>query len=631
MTTPTFSTPMAPFGANPSGIGNPFTEHHGMMWEYVRDPEGFDGYAYDATSFASITAKLREGWYNDRGIHHLAIYGPWKSTRAFLGLPPLDYFAGQVGSGSIEDFAAMAAAAAERGITIIIYIELIYIDPANPLFVKAAADREKGVDSTESRLFRWDDREGPQDSCPPDAGLPKALSWTRHPSIAGGRCYAQAWGELGGTLPIGYPAFDFERPEAMEYAQRVMRFWMDLGVQGFVFDAPHTYLGMQGDNEWRQRVLQIETALNHVYPDGRTRPQFLEAEGEGGTIRSAAYSDRIGYNALSVDLGGDVSTLPSRAAGPDASITIDELDAHYRAWVDPRRLAGRGSTGGVVFADGMSPELRALDLAVQTGGVGLMVPLHEQTLQARLDARSRELTFDVLRLVAKSSALAPGASRQRLPSDQPQSYAVLRTSMDGTRSALGVFNFAAEPRIVSVDLASFPGLDGTPRDLATGNAIAVVESHVTIDLPAYGYAFLELPVVEAPAWRIVTANEAGWTVGGGWTLVDDPSTFAGSRIGGNRAGAFAEFTFTGTAVEGWGRLAPRGGDRVQISIDGKVVGTHSQRGTAPLGVPSAFTGNRLFAVEGLSAGPHAIQIEQLNGPAGRNSDGTGLEYLRVLP
>lgn len=625
------STPAAPFGPNPVGIGNPFAEHHGMMWEYVRDPEGFDGYAYDATTLASITAKLRAGWYSDRGIHHLAIYGPWRSTRAFLGLPPLDFFAAQVGAGTIEDFAEMSAAAAQCGITVIIYLELIYIDPANPVFVKAASDREAGIDSFESRLFRWDDREGPQQACPPDSGLPPALSWTRDPSIAGGRCYVQAWGELGRTLPIGYPAFDFERVEAMDYAKRVMRFWMDLGVQGFVFDAPHTYLGMQGDSAWRQRELQIETALNHVYPDGRTRPQFLEAEGHDGTVGSAAYADYIGYNALFIDLGGDNSTLPSRAAGPDASITIDELDAHYRAWVDTRRLSGRGSTGGVVFADGMLPELRALDLAVQAGGAGLMVPLHEQTLQARLDQRTQELVFDVLRLVAKSPALAPGASRQRLPSSPSDSYAVLRTSMDGTRAAVGVFNFAAEQRSVSVDLGSSVPVNRIVRDLATGAPVDVVGSQLTLDLPAYGYAFLDLPVIEATDWQVVTAIEPGWTLGDGWSLIDDASAFAGKRIGGNRAGAFAEFSFTGTAVEGWGRLAPRGGDRVQVTIDGEPIGLHSQRGKAPLGVAGAFAGNKLFSVEGLTAGTHVIRIEQLNGPLGRNSDGTGLEYLRVLP
>ena len=44
----------------------------------------------------------------------------------------------------------------------------------------------------------------------------------------------------------------------------------------------------------------------------------------------------------------------------------------------------------------------------------------------------------------------------------------------------------------------------------------------------------------------------GWTTGGGWTSLDDPSAWGGTRIGGNAQGGFAEYTFTGRSIEGYG-------------------------------------------------------------------------------
>lgn len=622
--------PSPPSGPNPTGIGNPFAEHNGLMWEYIRAPEGFDGFDYRVTPFATITAKLREGWYSDRGIHHLGIYGPWRSTRGFLGLPPLDFFDAQVDAGSLDDFAELTEQARQRGITVTMYLELIYLDPSNPVFVQAAHDIERGVDSWESRLFRWDAREQPQARCPADDGLPPALTWTSDPSIAGGRCYVQAWGELGGTLPIGYPALDYAGPEAMGYAKRVIAFWMDLGVQGFVFDAPHTYFGMQGDDEWRQHELQIDTPTSHVYPDGTTRPVHLEAEGEGGTIANARYSDRVGYTSLYADVGDDATTLPLRVAA--GVISVDALDRHSATWVDTRRQAGRSSTGGVAFTTDVAvvpPELRALDAAVQAGGAGMILPMHEQTLRARLDERSQDLFFDVLRVIGRSPALAPGASRVRIPTDDPMVYAVLRTSMDGSRAAIGVFNFSAEPASTRIAVAG----TGPLRDLADDSAVVVTDGHASIDLPGYGYRFFEAPLPPSAPWETVDAAEAGWSTGGGWSKVPDPSALGGTRIAGNETGGFAEYRFTGTRLQGWGWTSPRGGDRIQVSIDGEVVTLYRQRGEPP--VPGtggdAFHGQLLFALDGLGEGEHMVRLEQLNGPGGRNADGTGIEYLRVAP
>ncbi|MFF1876691.1 OmpL47-type beta-barrel domain-containing protein [Leifsonia sp. NPDC058230] len=626
------AAPSPPSGPNPADAGNPFIEHNGLMWEYVRDPEGFDGFEYPATTYQSITNKIDDGWYTQRGIHHIGIYGAWKSTPEFLGLPPLDYFDAQTGTGTIDDFRDMVQSANAHGLTVVMYIELIYIHPDNPVFVKAAQDRADDVDSFESRMFRWDDRPQPQAECPSDEGLPGEVTWTRDPSIANGRCYVQAWGELGGTLPKGYPAFDFEKPEAMQYAKQVMGFWMNLGVQGFTFDAPQTYLGMQGSDEAKQSEL-LDFAKTYVYPDGKTRPQWLDAEG-AGTYTNMAYTDRVGYSVLYGDSGDDFNSAATQVARTPQTVSVDQLDDFYSTWVDSRRQNGRGGWGTSVFdfdEQTMPGDLRALDAAVQAGGAGLLIFNHQQTLNANLSADDERKFYDVFRTIDRSSALAPGASRVRIPTqDDSKLWAVLRQSTDKSKSALALFNFHDQEQCVTVNLGG-SGITVPQRttDLADGEPGPWLRTdETTFRLPAYGYAFLDVDAGHGFDWNTVDSSASGWNVGGGWNVIDDPSAFGGSRIGGNAPGGFAERTFEGDSVQLWGRMATDGGTQVRVFVDGQSVGDHTQRRSAPIpgSGGNAFYGQKLVSLSGLGAGSHTIRLEQINGAAG-NAGGTGIDYM----
>jgi Alpha amylase, catalytic domain len=620
----------APNGANPSGIGNPFHEHNGIMQEYIRDPEGLFGFNYGVTPYADLTAKIEDGWYTDRGLHHIMIYGAWKATNDFLGLPALDFFDAQVGTGTVDDIKEFAETADEHDLNLIMYKVLIYMHHENPVFVKAAQDKANGIDLFESRIFRWDDRPQPQASCPSNAGLPGQNQWFRSPSIADNRCFVRAW---------GYPALDFERPEAVEFAKSVLAFWMDLGFQGFEFDAPQTYLGMNnnGPNEWRQTEIHVEFTSNHVHPDGTTKPKLLYAEGSGGYTQMA-YNDRVGHNAVQIDTGVDTFPLPGRVGRTsNPMITVSQLEDHYVTWADSRRQNGRGTVVHSSFngEDGnhsqMPGDLRALDWAVHAGAAGSLAISHYQSLHSTLPPDHDPLIHDVFRAMEKSTALAPGASRERIPTqgDLKGPYAVLRRSMDGSETALTVFNLSTSERCVTVNLAgSGVTVPQRPTDLATGEPGQWLRAEeTTFKLGPRGWLFLDVAAGPGFGWTAIDSSDPGWTVGG-WSTITDASAYGGSRIGGNVQNGFAEYTFEGTSVQGWGQKSTTSGQQVRVFIDGEPVGDHSQRRTTPTSGGTQFYGQQLFSLAGLEPGEHTIRIEQINPTAG-NAGGTGIDYLLV--
>lgn len=638
-------TPQPPYGADPFGIGNPFREHTGIVTQYVRDPEGYDGFSYPATTWQSITDQIESGWYADRGIQSMLIYGAWKSTPHFLGLPPLDFFDVQVGTGTLADFDAMAAAAKAHSMPLLMYIELIYIHPDNPTFVKAAQDRASDVESFERNLFRWDERPQPQASCPSNTGLPSANTWTRDPSIANNRCYVQAWGSAGGALPRGFPAFDFEKPEAMAYAKSVLGFWIDHGVDGFIYDAAHTYLGMNNPTGnathlARQRELMIDFPRTHVRPDGTTTPGWFHDEGQFGDYTTMTSADLIGFTHVRVQGGDDFNSFASQAmrVPAEAGRTVDQLEDHWATYVDTRRQHGGGAVASLVYGNDESipGPIRALDAAVQAGGAGIEYYFSYQHHLPDMSSESQELFWDVLRTINRSPALAPGASRERLPSQSGDDRhdAVLRRSMDGTTTALALFNYGDTEKCVSVNLGgSGVTVPQQTTNIATGQPGPWLRETIsTVRLPAYGYLFLDVDAGPGFPWTVVDDAADGWTFGGGWNRITDPSAFGGSRIGGNTQGSFAEYTFTGRSVQGWGRKNTQGAQAVEVFVDGVSYGVHSQRRSAPISGGSTFYGQQLFSISGLSAGPHTLRIQQnsLSGTAGSGtSQHSNVDYLRV--
>jgi hypothetical protein len=477
-------------GSTPAlGIaGTPFSNGGSWIYHYVHTPEPG---VYEATRFSAITERIADGYYSSRGITNLMIYAPYHSTGEFRGLPAIDFFATSPENGTIEDFRAMVAAANASDITVTMYVALIYMSPLNPIFTKAQEDRRDEVDSNERRMLRWDERvpDGsvpPPDGAPPDElDVPRPLEGGWAWSQIAQRWYATSWGR---------PGLDFANESTREFAKDVLRFWMDLGVQGFEFDAPPSYWGMQGPDEGRQSEVMIATPREHR-PDWEL---YLHAEGFG-TYDNEAYSDRIGFTHIMINGDDDLDSFVTRAGRVPPSGTVDQLEDQWATYFDTRRAAGRGVYAVSLYDVDLDPRLRTLDAAVQAGMGAQYAIDHEELIEnsngAVLPATTLDGLWDVFRTLRTSPALAPSASRERLPTgDDPRAYAIKRTSLDGSRTALLVFNLHADEASITLDLTG-SGITVPQRamDLATGGHGPVLETTTpTLTIEPYGYRFLDV-------------------------------------------------------------------------------------------------------------------------------------------
>lgn len=603
----------------PGVPGKPFAEGGSTVNIYVTATEPFDfmgrHWDYGATTFASVTEQIEAGYFSDRGITNLMLYGPYASTGQWRGLPATgDLMDFDPANGTLDDWREMVSAANDRGITVTMYIALLYLHPTSPIFVQAEKDRAAGVDSWQSRLLLWDERD-PNGETPP--AQPPLESQIERPmegdwafSEVAQRWYATSW---------GHPALNYESPATMDFAHEVLRFWMDNGVQGFELDAPQTMWGFQeggvgGAGELRHADL---VGYPHLYrPDWQVR---VTAEGMG-TFDAQAAMDRIGYTDIMLNADSDEYSFALGAAADPPDLTLDELEAHYVSFLDHRRLLDRTSSAPATQSDQPSA-LRAFNLAVQ-GGSGALISIDQQMLIDALPATDVQALFDVTTALAASPAEAPGASRERLPATLATSgYALLRTSADGSASAVNLFNFAATPTEITVDLTGSRVHPAQPTtDLRTGEpGPEIRDGALTVTLPAHGWLFLGV-AADAPAEALVVDSSAeGWVTGDEWSEVTDPSAYGGGRIGGATTDGFAELAFTGTGIEVRGPVGPGGAEEVEVFIDGISHGTHSQL------AEHTRHGVLLFRATSLADGEHTIRIEKLDADTGF----AGIDYLRV--
>ncbi|GHF13213.1 alpha-amylase family glycosyl hydrolase [Pseudolysinimonas yzui] len=603
----------------PGVPGKPFAEGGSTMNIYVTATEPFDfmgrHWDYGATTFASVTKQIEAGYFSDRGITNLMMYGPYASTGQWRGLPATgDLMDFDPANGTLDDWREMVTAANDRGITVTMYIALLYLHATSPIFVQAEKDRAAGTDSWHSRLFLWDERE-PNGETPPSQ--PPLESQIERPmegdwafSEVAQRWYATSW---------QHPALNYESPATMEFAHEVLRFWMDNGVQGFELDAPQTMWGFQEggvDGVGELRHAELVRYPQEYRPEWQVR---VTAEGMG-TFDAQAAMDRIGYTDIMLNADSDDYSFALGAAADPPDLTLDELEAHYVSFLDHRRLLGRTSSAPATQSD-QPGALRAFNLAVQ-GGSGALISIDQQMLIDALPAPDVQALFDVTTALAASPAEAPGARRERVPASPAASgYALLRTSADGSASALNVFNFAATPTEITVDLTGSDVRPSQPTtDLRTGEpGPAIRDGSLTVTIPGHGWLFLDVAADPPAATTMVDSAADAWGTGSDWAEVPDRSAYGGGRIGGSTTDGFAEIAFTGTGIEVRGPVGPGGAAEVEIFIDGVSQGTHSQL------AEHTRHGVLLFRATGLAAGEHTIRIEKRD--AGKGF--AGIDYVHV--
>jgi len=196
-----------------------------------------------------------------RGVSAIEIFAPYHGGHSFGGLDSIDRFNLNPEVGTMEDFRALVRLIHSKGIAVISFDNLGYSSSEAPEFLKACDDMHAGRDTAEARRFLWADR---ADAPPPEPNTdkffmvrPRHLPGDYEPVKAefweyNGRAGKYFWTKWAGLNLAGkvvrLPQYNWGSKEFQHYAEKVVRFWMDTGLDGMIIDAVNWYVG----HTWEQ-------------------------------------------------------------------------------------------------------------------------------------------------------------------------------------------------------------------------------------------------------------------------------------------------------------------------------------------------------------------------------------------
>jgi alpha-glucosidase len=160
----------------------------------------------------------------DLGIDAIWLSPHYPSPQADLGYDVTDFTGVDPAYGTLDDFRVLLRAAHDRRIRVVIDLVLNHTSDQHPWFVDARSSR----DSARRDWYVWEDG---RDGGPPNNWMSQfgGSAWELDPAT--GQYYYHCFLRE-------QPDLNYRNPEVRAAMGDVLRFWLDLGVDGFRLDAP---------------------------------------------------------------------------------------------------------------------------------------------------------------------------------------------------------------------------------------------------------------------------------------------------------------------------------------------------------------------------------------------------------
>jgi hypothetical protein len=437
----------------------------------------------------SAAASKRLDELRAAGVDAVEIFASHEGGNSYGGLDAINRYRLNPEAGTMADFRRLVHLVHQKGMRITTFDNLGYSSVEAVDFLKACDDIRVGKKTRETNFFIWSDT---PDAPPPgsygkldryffvrpDHGPRydpvKSEFWQF--SERAGKYYWTKWGgtDLAGK-PVRLPQYNWASPEFQQEAERVIRFWMDTGIDGMIIDAVNWYVGCN----WR---LNRRYMTDVIASYGK---MFSQPEGAGGFhedpvpwITEGGWTCVQDYG-LGIWWEKDNNTIQK---------AIDTSDPR------PLERVLRDYHDRVVEADGTlyyyPPRFedgRKTSLAVAlVAAVGDMVVFGEGRSPASPDAEHSR----VLKIKQEHPAMHQLGGRMALPTAaDDKHYAFLRIARDRSERILVVMNFQPEPQAVEVDLS---GVDFATMTGLDGGGTVERQSPWRVELPAFGYRFYKL-------------------------------------------------------------------------------------------------------------------------------------------
>jgi maltose alpha-D-glucosyltransferase/alpha-amylase len=217
----------------------------------------FDGNDDGAGDFRGLNDKL--DYLQWLGIDCIWLLPMYASPLRDGGYDIADFFTIHPDYGTVEDFRLFVEAAHQRGIRVIADLVMNHTSSDHPWFQESRAS----PDSPKRDWYVWAD----EDTRYPEARVifidSEPSNWTWDP-VAGQYYWHRFFSHQ--------PDLNFDNPEVQDAMLNVLRFWLDLGIDGFRLDAvPYLYErdGTNGENlpETHEYLRRVRAAVDARYPD----------------------------------------------------------------------------------------------------------------------------------------------------------------------------------------------------------------------------------------------------------------------------------------------------------------------------------------------------------------------------
>jgi hypothetical protein len=436
---------------------------------------------------------LLEAALNDllaQGITAVEVFAPALGGRSFGGLDTIDRYRFEPTAGTMGDFRKLVRLAHARRMAVVTFDNLGYSSVEAVEFLKAADDMRQGRASREASFFIWSDA---KDAPPPSEGADRVF-FVRPTHLPGGRpgtLYDSTkherweWSERAGKYywtkwggedrqgnRVRLPQYDWRSAALQEEAERIVRFWMDTGIDGMVIDAVNWYVGCTWELS-RLRMTDVIASYGNAYAQPEGAGAFREDP--------VAWITEGGWNSVQ-DYGLGIWWEEGANLIRSAIETGDPrpIEAALRAYHDRVVEAG----GSLYFQPTELEEKSKAELAFATlAGLGTLVQV-----EYRPDRPLGPQEQWLLKTKAAHPALHQRSTRRKIPTlAEDRHYAFLRTARDGKERVLVVLNFQSHEQEVSLDLSGLAA--STLEDLKTGETLRR-QAWLKLRLPGYGYRFL---------------------------------------------------------------------------------------------------------------------------------------------
>ncbi|WP_230532777.1 maltose alpha-D-glucosyltransferase [Microvirga roseola] len=208
--------------------------------------------------FAGLLAKL--DYIASLGVNTIWLLPFYPSPRLDDGYDIAEYRSVSPDYGTLKEFKAFVREAHARGLRVITELVINHTSDQHPWFQRA---RQAKPGSKERDFYVWSDTDQKYSGTRIIFLDTEKSNWTWDPAAG-----AYFWHRFYSHQPD----LNFDNPRVLKEVLSVMRFWLDMGVDGLRLDAIPYLVEREGTNnenlpETHEVLKKIRTALDSTYPD----------------------------------------------------------------------------------------------------------------------------------------------------------------------------------------------------------------------------------------------------------------------------------------------------------------------------------------------------------------------------